>query len=335
MKNQTNNGVTSLDVIGIGNAIVDVLVYAKDSLLESKALNKGNMTLINEAQAEEIYSSIGPGLETSGGSAANTLAGISLLGGKAGFIGRVKDDKLGRIFSDEITSTGTFYQTPAITNGPSTARCLILVTPDTERTMCTYLGASVFLDKKDLNLDVIQNSKILYLEGYLFDTDAAKDAFFEAANVAKNSNNKVALSLSDSFCVNRHRESFLKLVESYVDILFANENEILSLYQTESLEKALEQIKGISEIAIITMGEKGSIILTQKETIRINPYVIGKAIDTTGAGDLYASGFLYGYINKKSLTTCGKMGSICAGHIVTQLGPRTSISLENLIKKYL
>ena len=325
----------TIDVIGIGNAIVDVLAYTTDIFLESYSLNKGNMTLINESQAEKIYCQMGSSLETSGGSAANTLAGVAQLGGNCAFIGRVKNDKLGEIFTKEIIKTGTFFKTPPTIGGPSTARCLILVTPDAERTMCTYLGASVLLEPKDLDLSIIKKAKILYLEGYLFDNPTAKNAFYSAAKISKESNKKVALSLSDSFCVNRHREDFLDLLINHIDILFANESEIISLFKSSNLEEALFKIKGKCEIAIITCGAKGSIIISQDEELKINAYNLGKVIDTTGAGDLYASGFLYGYVNDKDLLNCGKIGSICASKIITQLGSRSEESLQELITQYL
>lgn len=322
-----------IDVIGIGNAIVDILVFEKDSWLKKNSLNKGNMSLINEEEAEKLYSQIIPNLETSGGSAANTLAGIAQLGGKAAFIGRVRDDKLGEIFTNDIRSSGSIFQTPPTLSGPSTARCLILVTPDAQRTMCTYLGASTFLEPNDLDLSLIEKSKILYLEGYLFDSPDAKKAFIKASEICKNSGGEVALSLSDSFCVNRHRESFLNLVENYVDILFSNESEIKSLYETSTLESAVDQIKGRCKVAVITCGEDGSIILTKNEQINIPANNLGEVIDTTGAGDLYASGFLFGYLNNKDLATCGSIGSICAGQIITQLGSRCECSLIDIVRE--
>tara|TARA_Y100001968_G_scaffold292474_1_gene297708 strand:+ start:21412 stop:22425 length:1014 start_codon:yes stop_codon:yes gene_type:complete len=333
-KNQ-NLSEDNLDVVGVGNAIVDILVHISEDFISSKNLNKGNMTLVNEDQADDIFSTMGKGLEASGGSAANTLAGIAQLGGKGGFIGRVKNDSLGKIFIRELRSTGTLYLTPSNTEGPSTARCLILVTPDAERTMCTYLGASTFLEPKDLNFDLIKNTKVLYLEGYLFDADQAKKAFYAASQVAIDNKKKVALSLSDAFCVERHRESFLNLLNSYVDIVFANETEIMALYRTNDLFEAINQIKNSCEIIIITLGAKGSIIISNGDQIKINPHIKGKVIDTTGAGDLYASGFLYGYTKKYDLKKCGNIGSICAGHIVTQLGPNANCSLIDLVREYL
>ena len=335
MANKENQTIQSLDVIGIGNAIVDVLMHTTDSFIHSLSIKKGNMTLISESQAEEIYLSMKPSLQTSGGSAANTLAGISQLGGASGFIGRVKKDKLGDIFTKEIIATGTFFNTSPKSEGPATARCLILITPDAERTMCTYLGASSFLEPADLDFQVIKNTKVLYLEGYLFDSPAAKNAFYKASEIARTYEKKVALSLSDSFCVDRHRESFLDLIKNHVDIIFANESEIISLFKTNDLKEALTNLKENCDLAIITLGNKGSIIINKGNEIKIKAYSLGNLIDSTGAGDLYASGFLYGYINGKDLKTCGNIGAICAGHIVTQLGPRTNISLRQLIKKNL
>ena len=335
MIHNSQTSPTSLDVVGIGNAIVDILSYTTDLFLESNLLKKGNMTLINEAQAEKIYSSMGPSIESSGGSVANTLAGIAQLGGNTGFIGRVKNDKLGDIFTREIINSGTFFKPDPIIKGPSTARCLILVTPDAERTMCTYLGASVLIEPKDLDISIIKNAKILYLEGYLFDNESAKNTFYTASKVSKESNTKVALSLSDSFCVKRHRQDFLELINNHIDILFANESEIIALFESPNLEAALNELSGKCDLSAITCGENGSIILTKEDKFKINSYNLGKVIDTTGAGDLFASGFLYGYLNNKNLITCGKIGSICAGKIITQLGSRSQVPLKDLIKMHL
>ena len=335
MKSNSKPNSVGIDVVGIGNAIVDVIVYTEDSFLDSNSLNKGNMTLLDENQAERLYSKVGQGVKSSGGSVANTLAGISQLGGNTAFIGRVKDDDLGSIFSREISNTGTIFETPPTLEGPSTARCLILVTPDAERTMCTYLGASVFLEPKDLDFSIIEKTKILYLEGYLFDNESAKESFYAAAKFAKKANKRVSLSLSDSFCVDRHREDFLNLINKYVDILFANESEIISLFESDNLGTALREVKRYCEVNIITCGKDGSRIITTDNDYKINAYTFGKVIDTTGAGDIYASGFLYGFIKQKDLVTCGKMGSICAGKIITQLGSRPKTSLEDLITDHL
>jgi len=325
----------TFDVVGIGNAIVDVLVQADEAFLESHGLTKGTMALIDEAQAERLYASVGVGLETSGGSAANTLAGLAQLGGRAGFIGRVRDDQLGAIFAHDIRAVGARFDTPAASLGPSTARCLILVTADAQRTMCTYLGASVGLDPEDLDLDLVRQAKVLYLEGYLWDSEDAKRAFITAAEVMRQSGGEVALSLSDAFCVDRHRYSFLELVDGHVDILFANEMEITSLYRSESFEAAADQVRGRCRVAALTRSALGSVILSGDQTIHVPPFQLGPLVDTTGAGDLYAAGFLYGYTQGESLERCGQIGSLCAGQVVTQLGPRSQVSLPELLASHL
>jgi len=325
----------TLDVVGIGNAIVDVLVQADDDLIDNFDLTKGTMALVDEQQAERLYAHVGPGLETSGGSAANTLAGIAQLGGRAGFIGRVRDDQLGGIFAHDIRSVGARYETPAATAGPSTARCLILVTPDAQRTMCTYLGASVGLDPADLDLAMVAQAKVLYLEGYLWDSDEAKSAFIAAAEVARANGGEVALSLSDAFCVERHRDSFQELVDGHVDILFANEMEITSLYKANSFEEAAEQVRGRCRIAAFTRSEQGSLILNGAGSHSIEPFTLGPLVDTTGAGDLYAAGFLHAYTQGRSVEACGRLGSLCAGQVVTQLGPRPQGDLRELVSTHL
>jgi len=333
MENKTNESY--LDVVGIGNAIVDVLTTIDDSLLERLSFNKGSMTLIDENKAKELYEITTNGIQRSGGSVANSLACVSQLGGNAAFIGRVSNDKLGGIFTEEISKTGTIFKTPPSSVGPSTARCLIFVTPDAQRTMCTYLGASVLLEPKDIDLSAVREAKILYLEGYLWDNPAAKNAFIKAAEIAQDSGRKVALSLSDSFCVSRHRESFKELVEDYIDILFANEDEIISLYKTSNLNSAIDKLKKKCELAAITIGKHGSILISNGKQITIDPFILGKAIDTTGAGDLYAGGFLKGLSDGLNPFMSAKIGSICAGHIVTQLGSRSNTNLSNLIKSNL
>jgi sugar/nucleoside kinase (ribokinase family) len=325
----------SYDVVGIGNAIVDVLVQADDDLIDNFELTNGTMALVDEAQAERLYASVGPGLETSGGSAANTLAGVAQLGGRAGFIGRVRNDQLGGIFAHDIRSVGARFDTPAATEGPSTARCLILVTPDAQRTMCTYLGASVGLDPADLDLEMVAQAKVLYLEGYLWDSDEAKAAFIAAAEVARAHGGEVALSLSDAFCVERHRESFQELVDGHVDILFANEMEITALYKANSFEEAADQVRGRCKLAALTRSELGSVVLNGAGTHSVAPYRLGPLLDTTGAGDLYAAGFLHAYTQGQGIEACGRLGSLCAGQVVTQLGPRPHGSLKQLVAQHL
>ena len=330
-----NKNEPSLDVVGIGNAIVDVLTTTDDSTLERLSFEKGSMTLIDENEAKELYKLTTNRTQRSGGSVANSLACISQLGGKAAFVGRVKNDSLGEIFTEEISRTGTIYKTSPSSVGPSTAQCIIFVTPDAQRTMCTFLGASVLLEPKDLDLSAVKKAKILYLEGYLWDNPAAKNAFIKAAEIAKNSGKKVALSLSDSFCVSRHRESFIKLLEDYIDILFANEEEITSLYTTSSLNLAIEELKKKCELAAITIGKQGSIVISNGKEISIDPFILGEAIDTTGAGDLYAGGFLKGLSDGLSPAISAKIGSICAGQIVTQFGSRSNADLLTLINSNL
>ncbi|WP_185465224.1 MULTISPECIES: adenosine kinase [unclassified Synechococcus] len=325
----------TLDVVGIGNAIVDVLVTSDDAFLEAHGLSKGGMSLVNAEQARKLYAAAGPGLETSGGSAANTLAGLAQLGGRAGFIGRVRDDQLGAIFSHDIRSVGARFETPAALDGPATARCLILVTPDAQRTMCTYLGTSVDLDPDDLDLDLVRQAGLLYLEGYLWDGEAAKRAFLAAAEVMRSAGGQVALSLSDAFCVDRHRDSFLELVDGHVDVLFANEAEITALYRCNDFEAAIEQVKGRCSIAVLTRGALGSVVIGEGRVHQIPPYVLGPLVDTTGAGDLYAAGFLWGLCRGEPLERCGQLGSLCAGQVITQLGPRPRVSLPGLVTKHL
>jgi sugar/nucleoside kinase (ribokinase family) len=333
MTNKKNE--PSIDIVGIGNAIVDVLTTTDDSFLERLSFNKGSMTLIDEDKAKELYEMTTNRIQRSGGSVANSLACVAQLGGKAAFIGRVRNDKLGEIFTEEISTTGTIFNTQASSAGPSTARCLIFVTPDAQRTMCTYLGASVLLEPNDIDLSVVREAKILYLEGYLWDNPAAKNAFIKAAKIAKNAGRKVALSLSDSFCVNRHRESFTRLVEDHIDVLFANEDEITTLYRTSSLKTALEKLKKKCDLAAITIGEKGSILISNGNETNIDPFILGEAIDTTGAGDLYAGGFLKGLADGLNPELSAKIGSICAGQIVTQLGSRSNTDLLNLVDSHL
>tara|TARA_Y100001968_G_C19337914_1_gene707902 strand:- start:125 stop:1132 length:1008 start_codon:yes stop_codon:yes gene_type:complete len=335
MNQKKQSSINSIDIVGIGNAIVDVLVQVKDSFLISHSMRKGSMKLINEDEAKNLYSKIKDGHKISGGSAANTIAGISQLGGKAAFIGRVRDDILGETFTKEIHSKGAIFNTKHRKSGPSTGRCLIFITPDAQRTMCTYLGASTFLEPEDLDLSLVTKSKILYLEGYLWDNNSAKKAFIRASEAAKESGGKVALSLSDSFCVERHRESFLDLINNHIDLLFANESEIVSLYQAPNLESSLNLLSNQCKTAAITLGEQGSILINKGERIKIDPYKFGPTIDTTGAGDLYAGGFLYGLSKGIDAKRCGQIGSICAGQIVTEIGPRTNAPIKELIELHL
>ena len=335
MSSSRFNNSAVLDVVGIGNAIVDVLVQTEDSFLQEHSLQKGGMALIDEAQAEALYQASGPGQETSGGSVANTMVGIAQLGGRTGFIGRVRDDQLGTIFSHDIRAVGARFETPAATSGATTARCLIYVTPDAERTMCTFLGASTQLEPDDLDLSMVKQTKVLYLEGYLWDSPAAKRAFIAGAEACRAAGGQVALSLSDGFCVDRHRDSFLELVDGHVDVLFANEAEIKSLYETDNFDTALEKVRGCCEVTAITRSSQGSVVLSGDQRWDIGIYSLGDLVDTTGAGDLYAGGFLHAYTQGESLERCGELGALCAGQIVTQLGARSQVCLKELMSQHL
>ena len=326
---------SALDVVGIGNAIVDVLSESDDAFLESQSLTKGTMALVDEQQAESLYGAMGPGVETSGGSVANTMAAIAQLGGSAGFIGRVRNDQLGSIFAHDLRATGCLFDTPPVQSGPSTARCMILVTPDAQRTMNTFLGASVHLDPNDIDLSMVRRAKVLYLEGYLWDSEEAKRAFVAAASEVKVQGGQVALSLSDPFCVDRHRDSFLELVENHVDILFANEAEIISLYQASSFEAAAQLVRQHCRLACLTRSEQGSWVLEGETTHAIAPFQLGELRDTTGAGDTYAAGFLFGYTQGLPADQCGQIASLCAGQVVTQMGPRPQVSLKALVQQHL
>ena len=329
------NQKKDIDLIGLGNAIVDIIVNVDDNFLEINNFKKGSMNLINSTESESLLSDCKVIKKISGGSSANTVVCLAQLGHNVQFIGRVKNDYFGNFFSSDIKKSNTIFNTPTIDKGPSSGHSIILITPDAQRTMCTYLGASVELEPKDINFEIVKSSKFLYLEGYLWDSELAKCAFLDAAKIAKLSNTKTILSLSDSFCVDRHRESFLELIDNYIDIVFCNETELLSLFKTDNFPNAKDSLSGLCELAIITLGSKGSLVVNKNKSEEINPRSLGKVIDTTGAGDIFAGGFIHGLINNYSLMKCGEIGSICAGQIITQLGSRANIDLKNLIKKTL
>ncbi|MEX2629763.1 MAG: adenosine kinase [Tistlia sp.] len=322
----------SLDVVGIGNAIVDVLTHAEESFLGAQSLEKGSMTLIDTARAEALYAAMGPAVESSGGSAANTMAGLASLGASGGFIGKVRDDQLGGIFRHDITTGGTLYRVAPATEGEPTARCLIFVTPDAQRTMATYLGTSITFGPEDLDLELVRAGRVLYLEGYLWDAPPAKEAFLKAAEAARGVGAKIALSLSDAFCVERHRESFRELVDGHVDILFANETEIRALYETDDFDAAAAAVRGHCEVAALTRSERGSLVLADGEAHPVDAMSLGPLVDSTGAGDAYAAGFLYGYSRKLDPATCGRYGSLAAGEVITHMGPRPERSLAELAR---
>ena len=321
---------SSLDVVGIGNAIVDVLAQTDDSFLANQKLTKATMALIDEKRAETLYAGMGPGIEMSGGSVANTIAGVASLGGRGAYIGKVGNDQLGQVFAHDLRATGVRYETPALTRGPATARCLILVTPDAQRTMNTFLGACVELGPEDIDREIIAVAQVTYLEGYLFDPPRAKAAIRAAAEIAHAAGRKVSLSLSDPFCVDRHRAEFRDLVHHHIDILFANEIEICSLYETKSFEQAMRDVRGHCEIAALTKSAEGSVLVTDKEVQRIPSAPVAKVVDTTGAGDLYAAGVLYGLTHGYDLARAGRLGSLCAAEIISHFGARPETPLKSL-----
>ncbi|MBB4211161.1 fructokinase [Rhodothalassium salexigens DSM 2132] len=321
----------TIDVVGIGNAIVDVISRTDDAFLKKHAMDKGAMILIDADQAETIYAQMGPGVESSGGSAANTIAGIASLGGACGFIGKVRDDQLGNVFTHDIRSLGAEFTTPAATDGPPTARCLVLVTPDGQRTMNTFLGACQGLGPDDVEEAMLKRAKIVYMEGYLWDPPAAKDAFVKAMDITRKNGGKAAFTLSDSFCVDRYRSEFQALLnDGKIDILFANEAELKSLYETDDFDAAVEQVAAKVEVAVCTRSEKGGTLARGSERVHV-PAEPTTVEDTTGAGDLYAAGVLTGLSRGLSLEAAGRMGAIAAAEVISHLGPRPEHDLKKLV----
>lgn len=320
------------DVIGVGNAIVDVLTQAEDSFLDSEGLTKGSMALIDAKRATELYSRMGPGREVSGGSVANSCAGVASLGGSAAYVGRVASDQLGEVFAHDIRASGVAFRAqPSGHADPPTARCLILVTPDAQRTMSTFLGACVELGPEDIDPQDFADAKVTYLEGYLWDPPLAKEAMLKAAQAAKHAGRKVALTLSDPFCVDRHRESFRDLIASHVDILFSNEKELQSLTQATSFEEAAEAIRGKAEIVVTTRSEKGSVVITRDGNVAVPATPVSHVVDTTGAGDLFAAGFLFGYARGEAAAECARLGAIAAAEVISHYGARPEVPLMSLL----
>lgn len=317
------------DVVGIGNALVDVLSREDDGFLERFGLVKGTMDLVDTARAEELYAAMSDVREASGGSAANTLAGVASFGGRAAFIGRVHDDGLGASFGHDLSANGVHFVSAPTTGGDPTGRCLIVVTPDAQRTMNTYLGAAAALGPEQLDPDVIRSAKVTYLEGYLFDPAPAREAFHEAARIAHAAGAKVATTLSDSFCVSRHEDEWHRLIEHGTDILFANEAEITTLFPG-TFEAAVDAVRGKVEIACLTRSEQGSVIVTADAVHEVAPVAVPEVVDTTGAGDLYAAGVLYGYTQGYELPRCGELGSLAAGAVIGHIGARPGASLAQL-----
>lgn len=319
------------DVLGIGNAIVDILVNVEDDFLRTHKIPRGSMQLVDEETSDRLYEKLGAAIECSGGSAANTIAGLASLGSRTAYIGKIKDDQLGHVFAHDINSLGITFTTQKDVSGVSTARCLVMVSPDAERTMCTYLGACVNLTEKDIDPDMVSGAAVTYMEGYLWDPENAKAAFRKAIKLAHNAGRKTSLSLSDSFCVGRHKQEFLHLAEHEIDILFANEEELLMLYETQNFEDAVKAVQKHCEVAAITRGAKGCTIVSAGEIIEINGYPVNELVDTTGAGDLFAAGFLHGYSQNLDLRTCGRIGNLAASEVITHMGARPDVNLKQFL----
>jgi sugar/nucleoside kinase (ribokinase family) len=321
------------DVAAIGNAIVDVIAPSTEDFIAEQDLPKGGMTLIDDARAAQIYDAMPPGVETSGGSAANSVAGIASFGGRAAFIGKVAKDQLGEVFGHDIRALGAHFDTPPLSEGPATARCLINVTPDGQRTMATYLGAANQLGPDDVDPKVIEASKIIFLEGYLFTPDEARKAFAKAAALARTNGRLIALTLSAGFIVENYRDLLLEFIEQQVDILFANDEEATALFQTKDFDQAVEALRPHVKIAAVTCGAEGSVVIGGKELHKVSAEPVSRVVDTTGAGDAYAAGFLYGLARARPLNVCGRLGSIAASEVISHYGARPEVSLKDLAIK--
>ena len=322
------------DVLGIGNAIFDVLVQTDEAFLARHGMAKGGMALIDEARALAIYADMGPATEMSGGSAANTIVGIANLGARAAYVGKVRDDQIGRLYTHDIRAAGVTFETPAAAGGPATGCSYILVTPDGERTMNTWLGAAQDLRPADIDEAQVAASAIIYLEGYLWDPRSAKEAFVKAAAIAHGAGRQVALTLSDSFCVDRYRDEFLDLMrKGTVDLIFANEAELRSLYQTSDFETALKQLREDTKLGIVTRSEKGCVVASKDGVVAVPAFPIDRMVDTTGAGDLFAAGFLFGLVRDAGYENAGRLGALAAAEVIQHIGARPQVSLKELAQQ--
>ncbi len=319
------------DVLGIGNAIVDVIARAEDDFLVAQGMHKGGMTLIDEARAAAIYDAMGPATESSGGSAANTIVGVASFGARAAFVGKVKDDELGKAFAHDIRAARVAFDARPAKDGPSTARCYVLVTPDGERTMNTFLGAAQGLAPEDIDEKAVADAAVTYLEGYLWDPPQAKEAFVKAADIAHKAGRQVALTLSDSFCVDRYRAEFLQLIKSgTVDILFSNEHELRSLYETGDFDTGIRALQKDTSLAVVTRSEKGCVVVSGDGIEAVNPVPVDQVVDVTGAGDLFAAGFLVGLARGKDHRTAARLGGLAASEVIQHVGARPAVSLKAL-----
>ena len=318
------------DLAAIGNAIVDVIAPADEAFLHTEGMAKGSMALVDEARATQLYGRMAPGMETSGGSAANTVAGVASFGGRGAFVGKVANDALGDIYTHDMAAIGARFYGSRLIGGAATGRCLINVTPDGERTMNTFLGAATELTADDVDPALIEGAMTLYLEGYLFDPLEARRAFAKAAGLARGAGRKIAITLSDAFVVDRHRGALLGFIETQVDVLFANEVELMALFETQDFDEAASAIRGRVDIAAVTRGAGGSVVFTPTGDHAIAVQPVTKVVDTTGAGDQYAAGFLFGLARERSLAACGALGSLAAAEVISHYGPRPSVSLSEL-----
>jgi sugar/nucleoside kinase (ribokinase family) len=322
------------DVLGLGNAIVDVLARAEDDFLARQGMQKGGMMLIDEARAESIYQAMGPAVEISGGSAANTIVGVASFGGRAAFVGKIKDDELGKVFAHDIRAVGVAFDSKPAADGPSTGRCYVLVTPDGERTMNTFLGAAQNLTPGEVDAATVASAAITYLEGYLWDPPHAKEAFRKAATIAHSAGRRVALTLSDAFCVGRYRPEFVDLLRTgTVDLVFANESELLSLYETKDFDEAVKSLRADARLAVVTRSEKGCVVVAKDDTTAVPAAPIKQLVDATGAGDLFAAGFLFGLARGRDHRTCAWLGAMAAAEVIQHIGARPEVSLKDLAGK--
>jgi sugar/nucleoside kinase (ribokinase family) len=321
------------DVLGIGNALVDVITSVDDDFVTAHDFPRGATTMVDLDRADAIYADLPPAQEISGGSCANTIAGLASFGANVAFIGRVRDDQLGKVYTHDLRSLGVHFDVPPATTGPPTGRCLVMVMPDAHRTQCTYLGASTFIGPEDVDPEVVARAHVTYLEGYLWDQPPAKEAIRKAATAARGAGRQVALTLSDPFCVDRHREEFRDLVADEIDVLFANESEICSLYEVDDFDAALQQVRRHCRIGALTRGEHGSVVIAGDSVHVLEAEPVDRLVDTTGAGDQYAAGFLYGLTHGHDLDTCGRLGSMAAAEVISHYGARPAVSLAKLAEE--
>lgn len=330
MSHHDSPSPASIDVAGIGNALVDVLASAPESLIVELDLAKGSMGLVDADRSAEIYGHMGPGTEISGGSVANSMVGVASFGGRSHYLGKVREDQLGDVFVHDIRANGVGFTTSLATDGPPTGSCLILVTPDAQRTMNTHLGASVHFGPDDVDPAVVTDAEVLFLEGYLFDPPAAQEAFKVAAKLARDAGRRVAITLSDPFCVERHRAAFVDLVDNHVDVVVANSDELLALYEVDDIDQAHKIVADRCPMAVVTHGADGSFVITSDQQVEVAAEPVANVVDTTGAGDQYAAGFFYGLATGLDLETCGRLGSVAAAEVISHMGARPLVSLAEL-----